>query len=56
MKRASVELKTKILEAARGRSRWSDSADQDILNDDRFWHYLGDLFSEVEQGQKALAL
>ena len=55
-KKASPEIRTKILAAAKCRSRWEGLDDQAILADSAFWNYLGDLVVEVEEGQKALAL
>jgi plasmid replication initiation protein len=55
-KKASPELKAKVLQVAKRKPRWSDETDEAILADSRFWDYLGDMFAEVEQGQQALGL
>jgi len=55
-KKASPELRTAVLEAARGRPRWDNQTDAAILADSGFWEYLDALFDEVEAGQKALPL
>lgn len=55
-KKASPELRVAILLAARGRPRWESETDEAILSDAVFLEHIGDLFGEVEAGQKALPL
>lgn len=50
-RRASVEVKAQVLDAARGLQRWDGATDEKILTDDAFWSNLTDLFVKAEIGQ-----
>ena len=55
-KKAAPELRAKVLAAAAAKPRWEGKLEAEITADSTFWQYLGDLFSEVEQGQRSLPL
>lgn len=55
-KKAPDELRAKVLALAGTKPRWEGKTESEITTDSAFWQYLGDLFSEVEQGQKSLPL
>lgn len=55
-KRASKERREAVLELARNWARSAGKTDEEILGDTVFWEHLGELFEEVEQGQKTLGI
>jgi plasmid replication initiation protein len=55
-KKATPEQREAVLKIARSWARYDGKKDDEILGDPVFWEHLGELFGELEEGQKSLGI